>query len=379
MTSFIGTKPNQVPTNGDLGRLAFLDYVGADDIGASVPTVASATNIFVSTQIAFVSGTTAIANITPPVTFVNGGQITLIPTGKFSMSAAGNIAIAISAEVGKPIYLTYVASGNKWYPSYSNTFNRVTITAPATGSTLTIADTKTLTVNKSITLTSADPNDNKTLTVNKSMILDANADNRTLTLNASLTFATSDTNASIVTFPAGNGTVPYTVAPTFTSSTSSPAVTATGTGTGGGLTATSSTASAAITATSSFTTPLAISATGNVTVNGDFSATGNVTAYSLSDKRLKENIIPIVNPIDKLLTLSGNTFTWNDDYYATQNQQLFKKLDVGVIAQEVQAVLPEAVHERENGMLSVDYTKLIPLLIECIKVQQVEINKLKGR
>jgi hypothetical protein len=105
----------------------------------------------------------------------------------------------------------------------------------------------------------------------------------------------------------------------------------------------------------------------------------NITAYYSSDKRLKENITPIQNPIEKLLKLSGNTFKWSAEYYATQNQQLVKEFDVGVVAQEVQDVLPEAVHERDNGLLAVDYTKLIPLLIECIKAQQVEINELKGR
>jgi hypothetical protein len=351
MSSFIGTKPHQVPTNGDLGRLAYLDYTGVDDIGTYVPTIASATSIAVSTQITFVSGTVAISNIIPPITFINGGQITLIPTGKFTLSTSGNIAIPVSAEVSRPIYLTYEATMNKWYPSYSNTVNRITITAPSTGSTLTIADTKTLTVNKTITL---DGTDNKTLTVNKNITLDG-ADSKTLTLNSSVTFNTTSNNAVTVDLASG-GTVAYVVSPTFTSTT----------------------AAAAITANSTFSTPLAIATTGNVTVGGDFSATGNVTAYSASDKRLKENITPITNPIDKLMALSGNTFKWTEDFYATQDQSLFKEYDVGVIAQEVQSVLPEAVNERDNGMLAVDYAKLIPLLIECIKVQQHEINELKG-
>jgi hypothetical protein len=191
MSSFIGTKPHQVPTNGDLGRLAFLDYIGVDDVGTYVPTIASAASITVSTQIVFVSGTITISNINPPSTFANGGLITLIPTGKFSLSTTGNIAIAVSAEVSKPIYLTYEATTNKWYPSYSNTVNRVTVTAPSTGSTLTILDGKTLTVNKTLTL---DGIDNKTLTVNKNITLDG-ADSKTLTLNASVTLQTVSNNA----------------------------------------------------------------------------------------------------------------------------------------------------------------------------------------
>jgi hypothetical protein len=362
MSSFIGNKPNQVPTNGDLGRLAFLDYVGVADVGTATPTLASATNISPTTQISFVSGTVQIVNIIPPPTFVNGGQLTLIPTGKFSIASTGNVSISVSAEVFKPIYLTYVVdsiNGNEWYPSYSDTINRVVITAPSAGSsattTLTIATGKTLSVEKSLTFTSTGTIDNKTLTFEKSLTFDG-VDGKILTLNSTLTFNTTNSNPATVTFN-GSGTVAYAVSPTFTSTT----------------------AAAAITATSTFATPLAIATTGNVTVGGDFSATGNVTAYSLSDKRLKENITPINDPINKLNALSGNTFNWNDDFYATQDQALFKKYDVGVIAQEVQSVLPEAVNERDNGMLAVDYSKLIPLLIECIKAQQVEINELKGR
>jgi len=110
----------------------------------------------------------------------------------------------------------------------------------------------------------------------------------------------------------------------------------------------------------------------------DLTALQNITAYNSSDKRLKENITPIANPIEKLLKLSGNTFKWTAEYYATQNQSLVKSNDVGVIAQEVIEVLPEAVHKRDNGILAVDYQKLIPLLIECIKAQQVQIDELKG-
>lgn len=353
MSSFIGTRPHQVPTNGDLGRLAYLDYLGVNDIGTSIPTVASASSIFIYSQITYVSGVVTIANITPPVTFVNGGQITIIPTGKFSLSTAGNISIAVNAEISKPIYLTYDSVSGLWYPSYSSTVNRVTITAPLTGSTLTISDTKTLTANKTLTF---DGVDNKTLTVNKSLTLDG-ADSKTLTLNASLTVNTTASNSVTVDFTTG-GTVVYTLNPTIVSTT----------------------AAAALTVTNSYSSsPLAISTTGNVTVGGDISATGNVTAYSASDRNLKENIIPIANPIEKLLKLSGNTFKWVDSFYNTQNQTLVKQFDVGVIAQEVREVLPEAVNIRDNGILAVDYTKLIPLLIECIKVQQSEINILKGK
>ena len=114
----------------------------------------------------------------------------------------------------------------------------------------------------------------------------------------------------------------------------------------------------------------AISCAGNITT------TGNITAYDGSDKRLKHNIIKINNPIEKLAQINGYTFTWNDDYYAKQNKKLFKQHDIGVIAQEIKEIIPEAIHEKEDGFLGVDYKKIIPLLIEVNKAQQIIIEDL---
>jgi hypothetical protein len=115
-----------------------------------------------------------------------------------------------------------------------------------------------------------------------------------------------------------------------------------------------------------------------IACQGNITTTANVTAYNGSDKRLKHNIIKITNPIDKLAKINGYTFTWNNDYYDKQNKDLFKKDDIGVIAQEIREVIPEAVHEKENGYLGVDYQKIIPLLIEAIKEQQVQIEELRN-
>ena len=83
------------------------------------PTVASATTIAPTTQFAYVSGTTAIATITAPTPIsIGGGQITLIPTGVFTTTTAGNIALASTAVVSKALIMTYDATAVKWYPSY---------------------------------------------------------------------------------------------------------------------------------------------------------------------------------------------------------------------------------------------------------------------
>ena len=105
---------------------------------------------------------------------------------------------------------------------------------------------------------------------------------------------------------------------------------------------------------------------------------GDIIAFAASDKRFKDNITPITNPIDKIMKIGGYTFDWN------KKQNTYTGQDVGVIAQEIEYVLPEVVETRKNGYKAVKYDKIIPLLIESIKEQQKQIkdqqkqiNKLK--
>lgn len=98
---------------------ANLVFQGLQATKQTAPTIASATTIAPTTMIAFVSGTTAIATITPPSPIsLTGGQITLIPTGLFTTTTAGNIALASVAVVNKALILTYNQGTGKWYPSY---------------------------------------------------------------------------------------------------------------------------------------------------------------------------------------------------------------------------------------------------------------------
>jgi hypothetical protein len=88
-------------------------------VSAAAPTVASATTIAPTTPIAFVSGTTAVVTITAPSPIsAGGGSIILIPTGVFTWTTAGNIALAGTAVVSKALTMTYDATTTKWYPSY---------------------------------------------------------------------------------------------------------------------------------------------------------------------------------------------------------------------------------------------------------------------
>ncbi len=102
-------------------------------------------------------------------------------------------------------------------------------------------------------------------------------------------------------------------------------------------------------------------------------AAGDIIAYYSSDKRYKENIKPIESPIEKVKAISGVTFEWNEKSHKETG-----KKDVGVIAQEVEEVLPEIVQTRDNGYKAVDYQKLTAVLIEAVKDQQKQIDELKS-
>ena len=104
-------------------------------------------------------------------------------------------------------------------------------------------------------------------------------------------------------------------------------------------------------------------------------AGGDIVAFSSSDKRLKDNIEQIPNAIDKIQSIGGYSFDWNDkqDTYEVGSR------DIGVVAQEIEEVLPELVITRDNGYKAVKYEKMVALLIEGIKEQQEQINELKTK
>ena len=104
-------------------------------------------------------------------------------------------------------------------------------------------------------------------------------------------------------------------------------------------------------------------------VTGNIRATTDITAYHTSDRRYKENLKNIEEPNEKLKRINGYEFDWNEKHEVYKNTH-----DIGVIAQEIEEVLPEIVIEREDGYKAVRYEKIIPLLIESNKdlVQRVE-------
>ena len=116
------------------------------------------------------------------------------------------------------------------------------------------------------------------------------------------------------------------------------------------------------------------------TTDGRIDASNDIVAYSTSDERLKENVKPLENALDKVSKIGGYEFDWKE---LTEEEKKTihgnEGHDVGVIAQEIEKVLPEVVTERDSGYKAVKYEKIVPLLIESIKDLKAEIEELKGK
>lgn len=116
---------------------------------------------------------------------------------------------------------------------------------------------------------------------------------------------------------------------------------------------------------------------GGLGVSGAINAGGEITAFATSDISFKTNIENITDALSKIEKLNGVTFNWNELAEEIENKDTSIK-EVGVIAQEVNEVLPEVVTVRDNGYMAVRYEKLVPLLIEAIKELHEEVKALKN-
>jgi hypothetical protein len=134
-----------------------------------------------------------------------------------------------------------------------------------------------------------------------------------------------------------------------------------------------------------------VSCLGGIFTYGDMAAQGNAWASNVydqqtscsvvwtacSDERLKRNIIPLENSVDDIRKLSAVRFDWRRDEFP--EHQFPEGKQIGLIAQDVQKVAPEAVQENKDGYLSVDYSRLVPLLVGSIKEQQQMIEEQRER
>ena len=103
-----------------------------------------------------------------------------------------------------------------------------------------------------------------------------------------------------------------------------------------------------------------------VSITGSLTASGNITAYS--DERLKENVQTINDALSICGQLRGVRYTWKKEQYK----------DVGLIAQEVEKVLPEVVWPVDNGIKTIDYGRIVGVLVNAINELKMEVDKLKG-
>ena len=120
---------------------------------------------------------------------------------------------------------------------------------------------------------------------------------------------------------------------------------------------------------------------GTSAASGEVRATGEITAFYSSDIALKENINPIENALNKVMSLGGYNYDWKDSYVEKRggiDGYFVRKSDVGVLAHEIEKVVPEAHATREDGTGAVRYEKIVPLLIEAIKDLNKEIKELKN-
>ncbi len=120
---------------------------------------------------------------------------------------------------------------------------------------------------------------------------------------------------------------------------------------------------------------------GNTRIIGTLNVSSTVTSSSgitcPSDIRYKKNIVPLDNPIEKLMQVNAVQYNWRKEEFPNMNFN--DKPQTGFIAQELEKVFPEMVFTDEAGYKSVDYSRLTPLLVETIKEQQKEIKAISAR
>ena len=110
-------------------------------------------------------------------------------------------------------------------------------------------------------------------------------------------------------------------------------------------------------------------------INGELNVSGNLYAGGTllsSDRRFKKDIITVNNALDKVLQLRGVYYYWRQKDFPNKNFD--DKKELGLIAQEVESIIPEIVGESVDGYKAVEYQKLVALLIEAIKEQQAIID-----
>jgi hypothetical protein len=113
--------------------------------------------------------------------------------------------------------------------------------------------------------------------------------------------------------------------------------------------------------------------TGDVIITGKFNSNG---IAETSDKRFKKDIHGLTGALENLVKLNGVSYNWKVEEFPERN--FADRTEIGVIAQELEKVYPELVSTDKNGYKSVQYSHLVPVLIEAIKEQQTTIGSLSN-
>jgi len=135
-----------------------------------------------------------------------------------------------------------------------------------------------------------------------------------------------------------------------------------------------------ITVDGDITTIGKINVLNSMAVEGDITARGDITAfYGSSDKRLKTNITDINDFNHIIKNIKGVRFNWNENAVSINPNVDLSKVELGVIAQEIEDYIPEVIKEGINNYKAVSYEKIIPILIECIKDSYKNIEILENK
>jgi hypothetical protein len=393
------------PKGSELGILR----VGGDSVvsGSSQITYASISSI----PAGIVSGSSqTIANLPTGVVSGSAQTIANLPTGTVSGSSQIAYASISSIPAGIVSGSSQVTGiGNAQLTNSSTTIGTTAIALGASSTTLvgltsvtSTAFVGALTGNASTVTTNANLTGNVTSVgnattiasgvVTSDMIVDGTIVNGDINASAAIvdtklaTISTGGKVSNSATTATSANTVSAIVARDASGNFSAGTITATLTGnvTGNVTGNTSGTAATVTTAAQSAITSVGTltsltvsgaTATGALTVTGAVTATGDITAFFTSDKRHKNSIQTISNAVLKVKQLNGVTWEWNDDV----NEVTKTTPKTGLIAQEVQQVLPQVVIERADGFLALDYSKMVGLLVEAIKEQQIQIDQLKAQ
>ena len=128
-----------------------------------------------------------------------------------------------------------------------------------------------------------------------------------------------------------------------------------------------------------------IAATGNINVgssgsSAEITATGEITGfYDSSDKRLKTNITDILDYEHIIKNINGVRFNWNENAVSINPNVDLSKVELGVIAQEIEEYMPEVIKEGIDNYKAVRYEKITPILVECIKDLHKKIEILQNK